>query len=203
MNFTTWTDEYTYVVTLCTGILGLLQNGKWCVMTTGGRELLREIDAVLPLNDGLVGVRKDGKWGIVNASSAAELAPGEGTAGAYADGGAVNAPGAAGISMEFDDMESLSPTLTRIQKDGKWGALNAAGKQIVPCAYEMVSSLRPMDDACLVTLGNKIGLIDGQGNEVIPCQWDFITFLYDGYLMAGLARKIALIERSGKQLTAC
>jgi len=56
-------------------------------------------------------------------------------------------------------------------KNGKEGACDVNGKEIVPCKYDMVNGLFG-NDYLVVKLDEKYGMYDWKGREIVPCRYD-------------------------------
>ena len=71
-------------------------------------------------------------------------------------------------------MGTISDNGASVEKDNKWGFVNAQGQEIVPCIYEKIENFK--NDVARVKRNNKWGLVNSQGQEIIPCKYDPQSF---------------------------
>ena len=86
-----------------------------------------------------------------------------------------------------------------LQKDGKCGLANKAGKVIIPILYDQVN---PYFDEGLASfkLQNKYGFIDSTGKIKIQPAYEEVESFYQGLTVVTIAGKNFLINKAGKQL---
>lgn len=71
-------------------------------------------------------------------------------------------------SIEFSDITSHTD-IFGVKMNGKWGAIDRQGKEVIPFAYERVKS--PMFDYVPVKTANGWGMRTLSDQEVMPCQF--------------------------------
>ena len=105
-----------------------------------------------------------------------------------------------------------------VEFQGKFGLIDAAGDEVVPCKYDLIGSqgveckpcfdfgLGPMskkvfrEGLARVKLNGKWGVIDTIGNEVVSCKYDEIYDFKEGLAEAILNGKHVLIDKTGKEI---
>ena len=81
---------------------------------------------------------------------------------------------------KYDKINSFSDGSAYVCLNGKWGYVNKAGEEIVPCQYDYIEILGtyPCHNLLWVKLEDKIGIVDQTtGKEIVPCKYDFIDNL--------------------------
>ena len=132
-------------------------------------------------------------------------------------------------SIKYDEvLPYFQGNICKVKNDDKYGFINIAGKEIIPCKYEDIAfvlgdSLKLGEslkidveslvyDDCLdsllrVKLENKYGLINGRnGKEITPCKYDDLALFdhYDvDYFKAKVEDKYGLIDFCGKKIFSC
>jgi hypothetical protein len=86
----------------------------------------------------------------------------------------------------------------KVLKNGKWGLIDQAGKLIIDCKFESLSSYFDQGLAP-VKLNGKHGYIDKKGNIVIECKFDDANdFSDNGLAVVGKDDKYGYINTTGK-----
>lgn len=76
---------------------------------------------------------------------------------------------------------SYEQNAIKVQKDGKYGMINIEGKEILPCEYDDLYSLKNTDNSILIEKDGKIGLVDSTGKVIIEPQYKEIRGLGTDY----------------------
>lgn len=101
---------------------------------------------------------------------------------------------------KLKELENIE--LKRIEKNGKYGYADEAGKVVIPCkwkeAWEFSEGLALVEDDY-----GKLGYIDKTGKVVIPCQWRWGAGSFSGGLAPVMddSRKWWIIDKTGKIVT--
>ncbi len=67
----------------------------------------------------------------------------------------------------------------RIERNGKYGFIDKAGNEVIPCQYEKAGVFS--DGRAWIRVGDKYGYIDPSGQVVvIPCKYDEADSFYEG-----------------------
>ena len=118
----------------------------------------------------------------------------------------------------FTDYENIEPivnydennTITyeqnaiKVQKDGKYGMINIEGKEILPCEYDKLYSLKKTDNSILVEKDGKIGLVDSTGKVIVEPQYKEIRGLgidYKlGYIVITEDNQYGIVDCNNQQV---
>ena len=76
---------------------------------------------------------------------------------------------------------SYEQNAIKVQKDGKYGMINIEGKEILPCEYDDLYSLK--------NTSNKVGVISSEGETILNNVYDDVKFAFTGSY---------IIEQNGK-----
>ena len=68
----------------------------------------------------------------------------------------------------YDSVGCLEQGLALVEKDGKYGFVDAAGNEVIPVQYDYALSF--LEGFARVEKNGKYGLINTTGHEVIPLQ---------------------------------
>ena len=96
---------------------------------------------------------------------------------------------------KYDSVGTISDNGASVEKDNKWGFVNAQGQEIVPCIYEKIENFK--NDVARVKRNNKWGLVNSQGQEIIPCKYDGIRFYDIGIAITKQKDKYGLVNSAG------
>jgi hypothetical protein len=145
-------------------------------------------------NNGLAAARENELWGYIDKSGHFVIHPRFGGADSFEEGVAVVNDGGNPISDVTPPRYGLIDTSGRliapmvyscrsggyvngrmdVRRDGKWGFLDRAGKEIIPCQYRDFDAfnegLAPVQDWD----SGKWGVIDRNGATVVPPQFDHL-----------------------------
>lgn len=110
--------------------------------------------------------------------------------------------------MKYDSVEDFSEGLAAVSLGGKWGFINTAGEEVIPCQYNYTNGLTPCfsEGLASVQLGDKLGYIDKTGREIISGQFDDAPSFMEGVAVVGLAEgynlagKQAVINKEGETI---
>ncbi|SFO99301.1 WG containing repeat-containing protein [Chitinophaga sp. YR627] len=92
-----------------------------------------------------------------------------------------------------------TPNYLRVEKNGKWGVVNKAGKKITAIKYDYVNSFS--GGVICVALNRKYGVIDTMGRELTPIKYDAFFDFYDGFAAVQVDKKYGYINTDGKEIT--
>ena len=89
-----------------------------------------------------------------------------------------------------------------VERDGKWGFINEAGQDVVPCIYDEVWGFS--QGIVRVQLNGKCGFLDKEGKEVIPCIFDDTGFMDEsGIATVELNGKYGYYDNKGIEVVPC
>ena len=152
-------------------------------------------------NDGLSIVSIEGKYGCINKQGV-EIVPLQYDAirdfvheravvSLTRELGLIDTEGNIVVDYKYEDISGLDLKcdLVVVQSEGKWGALDMNGKEILPCIYDYISltdRLRWKDSSGIylrIELNGKMGLFDINGKQLTPIEFDKVEVAY-GYIIA-------------------
>lgn len=113
----------------------------------------------------------------------------------------VNSKGKVGKAIEAESVTILSPTLTEIYKQGKFGLMNIKGKSITKCEYEDFINFYGTATATWVKRNGKYGILNTKGKEVLPAEYDMVSGPDNGTFAIKKAGKYAIYSEAGKPLS--
>lgn len=79
----------------------------------------------------------------------------------------------AGLAMTACANAMIAETTPYHNEKGKWGYVNEAGSEVIPCKYDHAGYF--VNGLAQVKKGTKTGMIDESGREIIPVKYDEIT----------------------------
>lgn len=90
----------------------------------------------------------------------------------------------------------------RVKKDGKYGMINLAGKQLVPCEYDEITAIENIKNAIKVKKDGKIGVVDSEGKVILPTQYAEVTNLgkdnKEGFIVKAENGKYGVVDYSNQ-----
>lgn len=94
--------------------------------------------------------------------------------------------------------------ILRVKKDGKYGAINLEGKQIIPIEYEEITAINGIKNALKVKKDGKYGIINNEGNVIINTEYTDITNLGKddkaGYIVKNEEGKFGIVDYSNTKI---
>ena len=82
----------------------------------------------------------------------------------------------------YDSKQNIwfEENVLRVKKDGKYGLIDLNGKEIIPCEYENIYSLKSIQDNFIVVKESKLGLVNSKGQFIINTEFSKIETLKEG-----------------------
>lgn len=183
---------------------------KWGVIDKTGRFVIApQYEEIGRFRDGLACVRKNGKIGFINESGTV-IVPIEGDdkyLPAYEKGVAaftikdksyyVDKNGKFITKEQFWEAREYnnSKFLRPMQKDGKWGLINAKNELILKPTYDHIDYEK--DGLFVVKKNERYGFIDRTGNLVIDLQFEYAYDFKDGFAGVKKNGKYGFIDKTG------
>ena len=84
-------------------------------------------------------------------------------------------------NYDSNNIISYEQNAIKVQKNGKYGIINIEGREILPCEYDDLYSLKNTNNSILVEKDEKIGLVDSTGKVIIEPQYKEIRGLGTDY----------------------
>ncbi|MBR6027188.1 MAG: WG repeat-containing protein [Neisseriaceae bacterium] len=96
----------------------------------------------------------------------------------------------------YKKINCLQEGLSVVLKDGKYGAIDANGKEVIPLKYDFIAGFS--EGLSHAKKANKKGYINKQGEEIIPFEYDFAENFENGIAKVNKDEKWFYIDKSGK-----
>ena len=106
----------------------------------------------------------------------------------------------------FDKNNNLwyETNVLKVQKDGKYGLIDLAGKEILPCEYQNITVVAGVKNSIKVQKDEKYGLVTAEGTTILETSYaDILKFgedYKDGYIVVNTDKKYGVVDYLGKQL---
>jgi hypothetical protein len=166
---------------------------------------------------GLARAKSGGRWGLINLKGEWVLKPQYDRIGRFssrqsaqitltdASGqekhGLVDHTGRVVTAPEWEEVQDLIHDFVPVQRGGKWGYLDANGKQVIPNEWDDAWRFSSLGYAVVIRNGKR-GVVDRAGKLVIQPQWDgLFNFSREGIGAARMGKDYGLITPSGSLLT--
>ena len=92
----------------------------------------------------------------------------------------------------------------KVEKEGKYGLINLAGKEILECQYEAIYALEGLENSIIVKKDGKLGLVDTNGKKKIDTNYDEILPLgekyEEGYIVRNSENLYGIIDQHGNKI---
>lgn len=183
--------------------------------------------------NGLCAMRKEGKWGIINSDGEFVLNPKYDFIGAFTDFKSwnYNSSGCAVVgklinskmkyniidsnfnelnNFIFDEIDLFDENITRVEINGKWGAINSKGEIIIPIEYNHIRTYRT-SGLIEVGLGDydsnnfigHYGFFDNKENKITKIIYQFLSVLENGFAICKKNNKYGLLNENGHEVIPC
>lgn len=87
-------------------------------------------------------------------------------------------------------------------KDGKWGALNSKGNEIIECKYDICKVINP--DYAIVGIENNYGVLNKQAEQIIPVNYkNIIQEIFKGFFIVSQENGDGIIDKKGNVIIPC
>jgi tetratricopeptide (TPR) repeat protein len=180
---------------------------------------------VQPFRDGVAWVQLPGAlaWALIDLDGAMLVQPATGYlgVGSFADGMAwvarngtsnwlaIDKTGAVMIPPGYDDVRPFRRGLAAVSRDGRWGAVNAVGDEVVPLAYDGFATAladgRYIDGfndegLAVVILDGRKGVVDRTGHVLVPSIHTNVVIHPVAYLIVDRSQHWGALDRRGRLL---
>lgn len=179
---------------------------------------------------------KDGKWGIINSKGEVIIQPEYTEMIAvpdkkkqvfictydvnYAEGTYKTKAVDANNSQLFGEYTSVEilgnydanniwneSNVLKVEKDGKYGLIDLNGKELLPCVYNKIDTIKGIKNSIILNRDDKLGLANAQGNIIAECEYTGITTLTkeytDGYIVKNVDGKLGIISINKEKIFEC
>jgi len=180
---------------------------------------------VQPFRDGVAWVRPVGveNWGLIDESGNGLIHPAAGYlgVGSFSDGLAwVSRDGSGGwvpvdksnrlvFAATFDDVRPFRRGVAAVRRGGRWGAVDATGRMVVPFAFDAfatgLADGRYVDGftdegLAIVEVGGRKGVVDRTGRVLVQPSYPMIVIHPVAFLFADASHRWGAIDRTGSPL---
>ena len=105
----------------------------------------------------------------------------------------------------FSFYTHLGRTYAKVELNGKYGLVDASGKEVLPANYDYVGGFNDgvgdfNDGLAKVKLNGKYGLVDTTGEKIIPPKYDVIWRFFEGFAKVTLDDKYGFVDQQGKEV---
>jgi len=100
----------------------------------------------------------------------------------------------------YDENNNLwyEENVLKVKKEGKYGLIDYTGKEILPCTYDDIYSLKGTSNSLIIKKDNLLGLVDCRGNIIIDTKYTNILAVSKdytaGYIVVDNEKKYGLID---------
>ncbi|GHT72454.1 hypothetical protein FACS189456_0990 [Bacteroidia bacterium] len=84
-------------------------------------------------------------------------------------------------------------------ENGRYGFVDASGKQVFPCKFDMVG--KSVEGMAIVKVEYKYGYVNTQTAQEFPCEYDKASDFFDGLAWVKSGGKYKYINKTGKVVT--
>lgn len=157
------------------GLCGVLKDGKWGYIDTGGHlAITNQFDRVRPFLGGLALVALGSEWGYIDKK------------GNYV------------INPQFDHAGDFHDGLAAVHADAGWGFINKAGTYVIAPQYQNADSNGFADGRAWACTKDKCGYIDRNGVFANTPHFQFISTFSEGLAAVREQNKFGYIDTTGK-----
>jgi hypothetical protein len=191
---------------------GVEQHVRWALIDTTGAELtpFKYEEMEMLTNGAGFMVKFFNKWGIIDRSGKEvipckyeelEVFPRKGMFKIRLNGkcGMVDMIGKEIIQPLYKDIWIFARDIIGVESKGKWGLVNSAGVEVVPCKYDNKVKFTP-DGLVKVCANKKWGFIDETGAEIIPCIYQKVSDFIEGKAAVQLEKRKFFIDKTGNEI---
>ncbi len=102
------------------------------------------------------------------------------------------------INTEYESLQPQANGYSLVQKAGKWGALDSAGKLVIPCIHSELSYLG--NDEFSVSLNGKQTFANTALKLILPIQYDEIFIVSDEFYRVRNGNRFGYLRKDGTWL---
>lgn len=112
-------------------------------------------------------------------------------------------------SGRYSDIRSFNEGFAAVCKEGKWGYINMAGEEVIPCQYTKASDFHngwaavEKSGADQKKVGQNKGYIDITGNLIIPCKYEGTGVFNGNFAPIKAENNWGLVNSEGKIVVPC
>ncbi len=82
----------------------------------------------------------------------------------------------------FDENKNMwyESNVLKVQKEGKFGLINLDGKEVLPCEYDSIETMKGVKNNIVVKKDGKTGIVNSNGEIVLESNYEDIKNIVDG-----------------------
>ncbi len=107
-------------------------------------------------------------------------------------------------NYDLNNVISYEQNAIKVQKNGKYGMIDIEGKEILPCEYDELYSLKNTDNSIIVKKDSKIGLVDSSGKVIIQPEYKTIKGISTdyklGYIVGIAENKYGIVDCNNQKV---
>ncbi len=109
----------------------------------------------------------------------------------------------------YDESKNIwyENNVLKVQKNGKYGLCDFSGKEILPCEYDNIDTIKGITNSLLISKDGKYGLCDNSGNIIIEPNYTKIENIEDdyknGYIVVNTEGKYGIIGFDKSTILEC
>lgn len=114
------------------------------------------------------------------------------------------------FAPKYDTVKFVASALSVVQNNGKYGVVNAMGKQVVDCIYDNIAiqdrntTALYYNNQVLIKKDGKCGLANENGIIIAPVIYDKLTPYLGKYYLVTINSEIGMLDaKTGKQIIPC
>lgn len=83
--------------------------------------------------------------------------------------------------QNYDENKNMwyEDNVLKVQKDGKFGLINLDGKEVLPCEYDSIDTLKGVKNNLVVKKESKLGLVNSNGEVILDTLYEKIDNIVD------------------------
>ena len=123
----------------------------------------------------------------------------------YADWGFIDTSGQWIIAPGYDFVERFSNGAVMVNKDKKWGLIDAAGIILVPVEYDDMNYIPDSEKQLLYITKNqrRFGCIDVNAKVVVPVEYDKVAQFKEGMVAVRKNNRWGFVNAKGEEVIPC
>ena len=99
---------------------------------------------------------------------------------------------------KYSEIRNFHEGIAAVKMSGKWGFIDKAGKQVVPCKYNEVKDFS--ENLAAVRMFGEWGFINSDGKIVISNKYDSAESFSEGFAIVTKGENYALVDKSGYEI---
>lgn len=117
------------------------------------------------------------------------------------------------IFTQYEQIEAISnkdnnnnvwyeENVLKVKKDGKYGIINLAGKELTSCEYDNIVAMEGIKNTLKVTKDGKMGILDNEGKTILGAQYTDVINLgkdnKEGFIIKAENGKYGIVDYSNQ-----